>query len=284
MQSVTTTGIITHLYTFSFLFTLCITAFHTNDTYSLAKDNDVDEILNYVELVLGAVVMCPNKAKFIENIFKLDSATQKILQVYIQRVMSSAIDVSTDTEVLNVDSASSGISEELIRAQEMIKHLSNERNRLLETIASVEGRYSALHDDHEELQVKCKELENDRNKYELERLRVSSSTPSTAVMMELDESKRSLDLLNVEHEKLKVENKKLIVNTNLSKELVAKLEQEKAQISDELDIARSKASQLSKVEATVRDLHLTHSPTHSLTYSLTYLLTHLLGGKIQIKA
>ena len=193
----------------------------------------MDEILNYVELVLGACIMCPNKAKFIENIFKLDSATQKILQVYIQRVMSSAVEVSTDTEVLNVDSVNSGgISEELIRAQEMIKHLSNERNRLLETISSVEGRYSALYDDHEELQVKCKELENDRNKYEFERLRVSSSTPSTAVMMELDESKRNLDLLNVEYEKLKVENKKLIVNTNLSKELVAKLEQEKAQISD----------------------------------------------------
>jgi len=212
----------------------------------------VDEILNYVELVLGAVVMCPNKAKFIENIFQLDSATQKILQVYIQRVMSTAVDISADTEMLHADIASGDVvSEKLVRAQEMTKHLNNERDRLLDTISSVEAKYSALHDEHQELLTKCRELENNCNRYELERLKVSSGTSNTALMMELDESKRNLDLLNVEFEKLKIENKKLIVNTNMGKEQIAKLEQEKAQISDELDIARSKASQLSKAEATV---------------------------------
>ena len=136
------------------------------------------------------------------------------------------------------------------------------------------------------MQVKFKELESDRNKYEIERLKASSAAPNTAVLMELDESKRSLDLLNVEYEKLKIENKKLIVNANSGKESIAKLEQEKAQISDELDIARSKASQLSKAEATVR-VHCLFtlslailfplSLTHSLTLSLTHSLTHSLA-------
>ena len=122
-----------------------------NYSYSLAKDGDVDEILNYVELVLGAVVMCPNKAKFIENIFKLDSATQKILQVYIQRVMSSAVDVAADSEAPHADTGSgnsSTASEDVIRAQEMIKHLNNERNKLLDTIAAVEAKHAELHEEH----------------------------------------------------------------------------------------------------------------------------------------
>ena len=111
----------------------------------------MDEILNYVELVLGAVVMCPNKAKFIENIFKLDGATQKILQVYIQRVMSSAVDVAADSEAPHADTGSgnsSTASEDVIRAQEMIKHLNNERNKLLDTIAAVEAKHAELHEEH----------------------------------------------------------------------------------------------------------------------------------------
>ena len=62
-----------------------------------AKSNDPDEILNLMELVVGAAVMCEAKAVFIRNIFQLNHVSQAVLKDMIEQVLSRAEDIDTGT-------------------------------------------------------------------------------------------------------------------------------------------------------------------------------------------
>jgi hypothetical protein len=63
------------------------------DLDAIAKSSDVDEILNLVELVIGAAVMSTEKGRFVTAIFSLgDAGTQNTLKALIEHAMSRLVD------------------------------------------------------------------------------------------------------------------------------------------------------------------------------------------------
>ena len=57
------------------------------------KNNDLDEILNLLELVVGAAVMCEDKAVFIPKIFELNDLSQAVLKGLVEQAMGRAEDI-----------------------------------------------------------------------------------------------------------------------------------------------------------------------------------------------
>jgi hypothetical protein len=51
-----------------------------------------------LELVVGAAVMCENKAVFIRNIFELNHASQAVLKGLVEQVLNRATDVDTEDD------------------------------------------------------------------------------------------------------------------------------------------------------------------------------------------
>lgn len=44
-------------------------------------------MIKLIELILGAAIECENKNEYIQNIMLLDQESQRILMVFIERVM-----------------------------------------------------------------------------------------------------------------------------------------------------------------------------------------------------
>jgi len=109
----------------------------------IAKNSDADEIGAFIELVLGAAMVCDNKANFIEKIFGLDNVTQNVLKDLIQQGLERAVpddDSATTTRQRNLSDA----AEELIRAQELVRHLQEERHGLLTNVSELESKCTVL--------------------------------------------------------------------------------------------------------------------------------------------
>jgi hypothetical protein len=62
------------------------------------KNNDLDEILNLLELVVGAAVMCEDKAVFIPKIFELNDLSQAVLKGLVEQAMGRAEDIVEEGE------------------------------------------------------------------------------------------------------------------------------------------------------------------------------------------
>lgn len=71
-------------------YTLCP---HTSMHHITAKANDPDDILDLLELVVGAAVMCDDKAVFIPKIFNLHEVSQAVLKGLVEQVMGRAVDL-----------------------------------------------------------------------------------------------------------------------------------------------------------------------------------------------
>lgn len=63
------------------------------DIQAIVVSNDPDEIFALLELVVGAAVMCENKAVFIRKIFELDELSQAVLKGLVEQVLGRAEDI-----------------------------------------------------------------------------------------------------------------------------------------------------------------------------------------------
>ena len=236
------------------------------DVNAMAKYSDVDEILTYSELILGAAVICENKGVIIEKICKLSTDVQQTLRVLIQNAMTNMEDFTEETEkggdrkeYGRKNSFNDGnASENVIRLQQMVSHLQEERQQLLDSISEVESKNEALRTENDMLkenQISSSTDNSDNSNKNTLYDRSKSSNNNTnkvaALEKELDESKREFDLLSVEVQNYKSELKKNNMLLSQQKETLIKLEHEKNLMCDELDVAKAKASQLTKAESSI---------------------------------
>ena len=131
----------------------------------------MDQILSLIEVVMGAAVMCDEKAQFIARIFALDHDSQTVLKGMIERVMTRVTNLDSDEydqDYNNNNNTLSGrnnnnnnnnnvgnegnnnltfdgdMSEDLLRSQELVRHLQEERQRLLKEVSSLESNQNKL--------------------------------------------------------------------------------------------------------------------------------------------
>lgn len=225
--------------------------------------DDSNAIVDLVELVLGAAVMCNDaeaRAVFIENIFSLDHESQTFLKDIIQSVMSRAMDLSEDEEATGstglpraakTDSRDAALEESLIRAEEASRHLREEQHRLHAVIADLEQSNSELSKENTRLKASVGEYERDKLSSPTKKTIEGKVAALAALQVEVDELRRELDMKIVEIETLKAESSTYHRRWEAAIELNQKLTIESQQMGDELDVARDKASKLVKAEATI---------------------------------
>jgi hypothetical protein len=135
------------------------------DVNRIVNGEDTDDLVNLLELLIGAAVMCEEKATFIRNIFLLNHSAQAMLKGLVERVLSRVVDIqqlSTDPAYpdgrgldsqndLEDDPDTMGGSmksssntncikmsdEDRNRSNELLQHLQLERQRLLAESAAL---------------------------------------------------------------------------------------------------------------------------------------------------
>lgn len=215
-----------------------------------------------LELVIGAAVMCENKGTFISRIFALDQDSQVVLKQMIESVMSRVTNVTnilSEQDEFGASSTGTGDeSEDLVRAQELTRHLQEERTKLLREVESLERSRASIQLELETSHAQVQSLqqllraENADNSGSDSRVSITSSSAANATLQaELEELRRELDLQTVENANLKATLKTANQRSEASREVQAKLEMELHQMTDELDVNRDKAQKLAKAEATI---------------------------------
>ena len=179
------------------------------EVQGIAKANDTDAVLDVFELVVGAAVMCEAKAKFIQNIFALNHASQTVLKGLVEQAMQRMQpyqegddddDEETEAEVVkreekstdvvvnstNVKSSNTTaaravcmsshaapsssssssaavVTEDTLRTEEMLRHLQEERQRLLGVVSHLEEDNTALQSQITDLQSDLQSVSRDKN-------------------------------------------------------------------------------------------------------------------------
>ena len=135
------------------------------DVNRIVNGEDTDDLVNLLELLIGAAVMCEEKATFIRNIFLLNHSAQAMLKGLVERVLSRVVDIQQlstdpaypdgrgldsqndledDPDTLGGSMKSSSNTncikmsdEDRNRSNELLQHLQLERQRLLAESAAL---------------------------------------------------------------------------------------------------------------------------------------------------
>ena len=112
--------------------------------------------------------MCERKATFIQAIFRLDHISQTVLKGIVEHAIDRMRAYPPEGESASVAAAEHpplqdlDQSEELIRARELVRHLQEERNRLLGMVGDLQAGHSALQVEATALQAKKEQAEKER--------------------------------------------------------------------------------------------------------------------------
>lgn len=209
--------------------------------------------------------MCENKASFIRNIFLLSHDSQAILKELVEHVLSRAIDLEESNGEISIEEiddedpstpslqnkGTKGVSseEDQLRSKEMIEHLQNERQSLLDEIQSLSKQNDSFKQQiyqlsHEkETQLTLESTNHSRSE--------ATESMLLSLQKEVDEYKRDLDIKLVENENLKADINNVLHKLEITNELKAKLEMENHEQADELELARDRMTKLIKAEQTI---------------------------------
>ncbi len=230
------------------------------DTEAIARYGNCMKILPIAELVVGAAVMSTKKANIIKsNILRLDPSLQCELKSLVQSCQGRF------EQVIDMKDSADTDSERIFRAEEMTRHLSEERDRMRSEIESLQRENTNLKSYSEDLSVKVSELEQIKQAFEGDGDNSLNAVANRAAILEADllDCKRELDLSIVESDRLRescrLADKKneQLKETAMSRDISVQL------MKDELDVAREKSARLIAAEG---NLVKTQRKLESLTY------------------
>lgn len=227
----------------------------------IAKNQDLEAIASFVELIIAAAVTCEGRSKYIGWIMEMEEDNQvemkSIIESSLARLedfdasgihdesgdMNDEMDGSDHFDgeqemsgffrnaMQNLDSATQGmdvnmsITSEILNVSTVNDDVVKERDQLKAALAEAKRNAAALQEDNEATQNKLRDLVSDLQ-HRLER--------------------RQEELTDVE-EKM-IENKRALEDAEGK---ISDLMESNRKMADELDVANDKARQLSKAEATV---------------------------------
>jgi protein HOOK3 len=210
---------------------------------SIARNGDCDAIASLIELIAAAAVTCENRGEFVKRIMSMSPENQLQMKDILQQSLARLRDYEDDhgveeeegdeNELVFDGSATSASDASLFHGGESARSLGAEGRDELEKalanarreLAAYKSQASELVEDHESAQKKLRALVEDLQ----DRL-----------------VKRQDELIHAEEEL-----KKATADLEDSRAKVVELEEQKAQLADDLDVANAKADQLRKAEATV---------------------------------
>ncbi|KAL3792752.1 hypothetical protein ACHAWO_002357 [Cyclotella atomus] len=209
---------------------------------SVARDANHEGILAFVELVAAAAVMCEDKEIFVTKIMSLEEESKAEMQEILQDVLHRLNDFNDgeegheddddSVEFEGEDGGEAGASSQQLFASHDDSEVVKERDELRTALQDARRELAAV-----KSQMTVNEEDNEDEKKKLRGM--------------VDDLRSRLN--KVQEDLTKEEQSSMKVNREL-KECQTKihdLQDQNASLADELDVAKSKASQLPKLEASL---------------------------------
>jgi protein HOOK3 len=214
----------------------------------IAKSGDPAAIASLVELVAAAAVTCERKGEFVGRIMSMTPESQLHMKGIIQSSLARLDDFDTESDEEGVDNEmvfGEGNSDDKDMDEDILfdkNHLKTGGAGGTMTDAEKEDLERTLLEARRELaqhKSQSSELREDNEK---------SQSKLRALVEDLQDrlARRQDELIDAEEELRTMTN-----DFEDAKSRLVLLEEEKAQLADELDVASAKANQLHKAEATV---------------------------------
>ena len=262
---------------------------------NIARQKDIPEILSLFQWVVGVAVFCDRKTTFIQQIFNLSPDSQAVLKALVQQVMETAEDIEggelktendedEDEETENVvalshpddlglspqdaeitfQSAQVTSDSELLRTREMLRVVTEERQRLITDVRHLEAQNESLKTQIAQMSAggaaghQAASAQSGAGSDLLERdwkeRCLTAERDRLQLQQQLEEVKHQCDVhqndVELAHSDLKSTKSKLEASLLLQ----AKLEMESRASLDELEISRAKLEKLAKAEVQVEKL------------------------------
>jgi len=223
--------------------------FESVDVPSISRSGDPESVANLVELIAGAAVSCEARGEFVGRIMAMETDGQLQMKGVIESAMARMVDADDD------DSMGDGGDGEI--AFDSDDYDSDEDDMGFGSASTGPmtpgGGGSAMARENEDLKRKLEEAQQElaaqksRSSVQVEDLE-SAQRKLRALTEDLqDRLDRRQDELTAAEDALSKRKRSL----GDAEAQVADLEEKRAQLADELDVASSKALQLAKAEATV---------------------------------
>mmetsp|Transcript_27604 Transcript_27604/g.58005 ORF Transcript_27604/g.58005 Transcript_27604/m.58005 type:complete len:586 (+) Transcript_27604:197-1954(+) len=215
----------------------------------ISRTGDADSIEILVELVAAVAVTCPQKSEFVGRIMSMSSESQ----IQMKGIIESSLGRLEDYVIEENDDFNDEDDPEMIFSEETGEPGVDETGK--------DGSEASLfHANHLKQSSDAKELE--QALMEAKRELAAQKSATTEVREDAAKSQSKLralvedlqDRLAKRQDELITSEEELRDATNVLDDLksrVGELEEERAQLADELDLASAKATQLHKAEATV---------------------------------
>ena len=229
------------------------TDFRDIDQNKIAKEAEPSHIASLVELVAAAAVTCPEKGEYVRRIMQLTPENQ----VAMKGILESSLQRLTDYE--DEEAHDSGEENELVFGgaqadEDSTEHDDDDEDRHTNNIAGTK-LFGTTHDDTTS-DVLEQQLEDARREIAALKSQAAISAEDSenaqkklrALVEDLQDRllKRQNDLIQVEEDLQKTTSE-----LDDMKSKMMRMEEEKAQLADDLDVANAKTQQLYKAEATV---------------------------------
>jgi protein HOOK3 len=230
---------------------ICVAA-EILDIQLVSKENNPQEIAKLVELILGCAVQCANKEIYIHPIMQMEAAEQAQLMHMIQNIIERFPQASPspkgrshhNSDFLLTLQETDGYDEKYRQVLEKISSLEIRNLDLEREKRELSDRLEHFSKDSQHWAEKVAVLEEQRDKLLTERQ--TSLARDNKKIQELVESE--IHALSIQ---LEEKNDELNRVKRESGERFAHLENEVRRQADELDITKSKISQIGKLEASV---------------------------------
>ena len=226
------------------------------DAEAIVGDRDsIVVLLNLVELVVGAAVLCDNRAVFIKKVLQMDLCDQLLLKTLVERCQQRCEELDEHT-----GNSSAGAEDgqqqqarlaDVLRAQEVVRHLHEERSRAEREAQALLLENAQLKEAQAALKTTLTGIQQERlaadgsNQQRMLAAEIRANTLET----ELQDSRRELDLSAVQADALRDKLCRAEKSTEQAREAQLGLEITVQRQAEALELAREKSARLLKAEA-----------------------------------
>jgi len=221
----------------------------------LVKNEDSAEMINLIELILGAAIECENKKEYIQNIMLLDETSQRILMLFIERLLrehQSRPPASPQTH------HHAAVDDDDGENQLKLHSLLAEKEELQQRYEEIQIEHSSLSSENinlrsekETLLIMVRELEKQlEEKTKIEETEKERREREEAELINALQ-KQSREISEEQYHALQVEieeKEQTIIDYKRKIEELSKYAAEARKLRDEMDIIREKVTKADQIE------------------------------------
>jgi protein HOOK3 len=218
---------------------------HTSNVGNIARSGDPAAISSLVELVAAAAVTCEHKGEFVGRIMGMTPVSQVQMKGIIQSSLSRLSDFDGGDD--------DGDDNEMVFGENMTSEEKINQSILFETNRMTEDGMEGMDGAKEELERHLLEtqMELSQFKSQTSELREDAEKSQAKLRALVEDLQDRLAARQDELIKSEEELRTMTTELDETKSRLHELEEQKAQLADDLDVASAKATQLHKAEATV---------------------------------